>query len=42
VARNDRMFTVAVTPGTWYVALDTFVSQGVPRAGRYVLVLMRD
>ena len=42
VARNDRMFTVAVTPGTWYIALDTFVSQGVSRAGRYVLVLMRD
>ncbi|MEZ4389479.1 MAG: SGNH/GDSL hydrolase family protein [Polyangiales bacterium] len=42
VARNDRMITATLTPGTWLLSLDSFVSQGVERAGSYVLVVMRD
>jgi hypothetical protein len=40
VARNDKTVTFALTPGTWFLALDTFVSAGVERSGEYALVVM--
>ncbi|MBL8923515.1 MAG: SGNH/GDSL hydrolase family protein [Myxococcaceae bacterium] len=40
VSRNDKTVTFAVTPGAWFLVLDTFVSSGVERAGEYALVVM--
>lgn len=35
VARGDLHARADVAAGTWYVAVDTYVSAGVPRAGAY-------
>jgi len=42
VARDDRLLTATLAPGTHRFVLDTFVSQGTPRAGEYLFVLLRE
>ncbi|MCU0702303.1 MAG: SGNH/GDSL hydrolase family protein [Myxococcaceae bacterium] len=39
VARNDKVLRVTVTPGTWYLSVDTYVSAGTERAGEYALLV---
>lgn len=42
LARHDRMIQTTLPAGTYHLALDTFVpSDGVPRAGPYLLVVLR-
>lgn len=40
VTRNDKTITSALTPGTYFLALDTYVAAGVEQAGEYALVVM--
>lgn len=40
VARNDKTVTSAVLPGTYFIAVDTYVSAGAERSGEYALVVM--
>jgi hypothetical protein len=40
VSRHDKAITATLTPGTWYLSLDTYVSAGVERAGAYALVVL--
>lgn len=40
VSRHDKVLTAMLTPGTWYLSLDTFVSAGTERAGEYALVVL--
>ncbi len=42
LARNDKVVTRAGATGTLHLALDTFVSGGVPQRGGYLLVVMAD
>lgn len=42
VARHDQMVVADLTPGTWHLALDTYVAAGSARPGPFVLVVMRD
>jgi hypothetical protein len=40
VTRHDKTITATLTPGTWYLSLDTYVSAGVERTGEYALVVL--
>jgi hypothetical protein len=41
--RNDKEIVVALDPGTYYLALDTYVpADGVPRAGEYLVVVLAE
>ena len=40
MARHDRLWEGTLGPGTYYFSLDTFVSQGVPKPGEYLFVLV--
>lgn len=42
VQRNDRELSVTLAAGTHHLALDTFVSSGVEKAGEYLLVLLSE
>ncbi|MBL8954212.1 MAG: SGNH/GDSL hydrolase family protein [Myxococcaceae bacterium] len=39
--RNDKSITAALAAGTYYLALDTYVSGGVERAGEYLLLVTK-
>ena len=41
-ARGDTTVDTALTPGTYYVVVDTFVSAGTPKAGDYTVVITTD
>jgi hypothetical protein len=40
ISRNDKLIDLAAQPGTYYLAADTFVSAGAPRAGAYRLTIV--
>lgn len=40
VTRHDKTFTAALTPGTYYFSLDTYVSAGRELPGEYALVVL--
>ena len=40
--RDDQQLIVALEPGTYYLALDTYVVDGAPRWGEFMLVIMRE
>jgi hypothetical protein len=40
VTRNDKTITATLTPGTWWLSLDTYVSAGAARPGEYALVVL--
>lgn len=39
IARHDRLLEVTLDAGVHHIAVDTFVSSGVPRSGEYLLML---
>ncbi len=41
-ARDDKLLVQSLTAGTWYFALDTYVSGGAERAGEYLFVVVKD
>jgi hypothetical protein len=42
IARNDKVITATLDPGTYWFSLDTFVSSGVQQSGEYVFVLLEE
>ncbi len=42
VARNDKLLTQSLAPGTYWLSLDTYVTGGAPQAGEYLLAVMAD
>jgi hypothetical protein len=42
VARAHQELTATVTPGTWFLVVDTFVSQGRERAGEYLVTAIAE
>jgi hypothetical protein len=42
LARDHRVVTRTLEPGTYHFSLDTFVSAGTERSGEYILVLVED
>lgn len=41
-ARDDKVLTATLSPGTWYFVVDTYVAQGAARSGDYLFVVMRE
>lgn len=42
IARADRVVTAALAPGTYHLALDTYVSAGTALSGEYLVVVLAD
>lgn len=42
LARADRVVTAPLAPGTYHLALDTFVTGGVPLSGEYLVAVLAD
>lgn len=42
VQRNDKVVTADLSPGTWFIVVDSFVASGVSRAGEFLFTALAE